>query len=157
MNNFKIIYYGPRFKDSFEMHKNFVKPSENTYEFSFPKFYGLASAKAFYDSVFEDMMDGEVPRKDEMREFQGMSPDVDRNELHFNSNFENGNLDMVVKTGDDTYDLFLRVDTNTKGHTNWFHFEVNKTKKFKTVTFNIVNMSKKDALFNYGMLINYWS
>jgi len=139
------------------MHKNFVKPSENTYEFSFPKFYGLASAKAFYDSVFEDMMDGEVPRKDEMREFQGMSPDVDRNELHFNSNFENGNLDMVVKTGEDTYDLFLRVDTNTKGHTNWFHFEVNKTKKFKTVTFNIVNMSKKDALFNHGMLINYWS
>jgi hypothetical protein len=25
--------YGPRPKDSFEMHKNFIKPSENTYEF----------------------------------------------------------------------------------------------------------------------------
>ena len=40
------------------MHKAFVKPAENTYEFNFPKFYGLSSAKAFYDSVFEDMMDG---------------------------------------------------------------------------------------------------
>ena len=51
---FKIIYYGPRFKDSFEMHKNFVKPSESTYEFAFPRFYGLASAKAFYDSFFAE-------------------------------------------------------------------------------------------------------
>jgi hypothetical protein len=51
---FKIIYYGPRFKDSFEMHKNFVRPQESTYEFDFPKFFGLASAKAFYDSFFAD-------------------------------------------------------------------------------------------------------
>ena len=132
------------------MHKNFVKASENTYEFNFPKFYGIASAKAYYDSVFEDMMDGEAPRREEMREFIGMSPDIAWNELAFNSNFENGNLDMVVKTGENTYDLFLRVDTNTRGHFNWFHFEVGRTKKGRTVTFNIVNMSKKDSLYNHG-------
>jgi hypothetical protein len=130
------------------MHKNFVKPSENTYDFSFPKFYGLASAKAFYDSVFEDMLGGEAPRRDEMREFIGMSPDLDWNELHFNSNFENGNLDMVVKTGEKEYDLFLRVDTNTKGHCNWFHFEVSRTKKGKNAKFNIVNMSKRESMYN---------
>ena len=139
------------------MHKTFVKPAENTYEFSFPKFYGLASAKAFYDSVFEDMMDGEAPIRDEMREFNGMNPDIDANELHFNSNFENGNLDMVVKTGESSYDLFLRVDTNTRGHFNWFHFEVSNTRKSKTVQFNIINMSKKDSLYDHGMQINYWS
>lgn len=111
------------------MHKNFVKPAENTYDFNFPKFYGLASAKAFYDSMFEDMLDGESPVRDDWREFQGMSPDVEWQDLHFNSNFENGNLDMVIKTGENAYDLYLRTDTNTKGHFNWFHFEVSKTRK----------------------------
>jgi hypothetical protein len=60
------------------MHKNFVKPHENTYEFNFPKFYGIANAKAFYDSMFEDFLEGEAPRRDELREFTGMSPDIDR-------------------------------------------------------------------------------
>ena len=51
---FKIIYYGPRYKDSFEMHKHFVKPAESTYDFEFPRFFGLNSAKAFYDSFFAE-------------------------------------------------------------------------------------------------------
>lgn len=51
------------------MHKNFVKPAENTYEFNFPKFYGMAGAKSFYDSVFEDMLNGETPFGNEEREF----------------------------------------------------------------------------------------
>lgn len=125
---FKIIYYGPRFKDSFEMHKSFVKPFENTYEFNFPKFYGIASAKAFYDSFFAEehgLLDEEKP--DDMRAFSGMAPDIEWDELHFNSSFENGNLDMVVRTGEHTYDLFLRADTNTRGHFGWFHFEVSHT------------------------------
>ena len=86
-----------------------------------------------------------------------MSPDIEWNELTFNSSFENGNLDMVVRTAENTYDLFLRVDTNTRGHLGWFHFEVGKTRKGKTVHFNIVNMSKKESMFNHGMQINYWS
>ena len=95
-----------------------------------------------------------------MREFTGMAPDIEWDELHFNSNFENGNLDMVVRTGENTYDLFLRADTNTRGHFGWFHFEVSRTRKGKTCHFNIVNMSKNDAphnLYNHGMQINSWS
>ena len=153
---FKIIYYGPRFKDSFEMHKTYVRPYEQTYDFQFPKFHGLASAKAFYDSFFTGA-DGEKPIRDDMREFKGMAPDAEWDELRFNSNFENGNLDMVVRTGENTYDLFLRADTNTKGHFGWFHFEVGNTKRGKTCHFNIVNMSKPNSLHNYGMLVNYWS
>lgn len=57
---------------------------------------------------------------------------------------------MVVKVNDNEYDLFLRVDTNTKGYFNWFHFEVYKTKKNRTVKFNIVNMSKRDSLYKRG-------
>jgi hypothetical protein len=139
------------------MHKNYVKPSESTYEFEFPKFHGLANAKEFYDSFFADEFDGEKPIRDEWREFKGMAPDIERDELRFNSNFENGNLDMVVRTADNTYDLFLRADTNTKGHFGWFHFEVSKTRRGRTCHFNIVNMSKSDSLHNHGMLINYWS
>jgi len=155
---FKIIYYGPRFKDSFEMHKSFVKPFENTYEFNFPKFYGIASAKAFYDSFFAEehgLLDEEKP--DDMRAFSGMAPDIEWDELHFNSSFENGNLDMVVRTGEHTYDLFLRADTNTRGHFGWFHFEVSHTHRNRTCHFNIVNMSKTESLHNYGMQVNYWS
>ena len=85
-----------------------------------------------------------------MREFIGMSPDLERGEMRFNSNFESGNLDMVVKTGENEYDLFLRVDTNTRGYFNWFHFEVSHTKKGRTVKFNIVNMTKKDSLYKRG-------
>lgn len=46
-----------------------------------------------------------------------MNPKItDRdNVLIFDSNFESGNLDMVCKVSDYEYDLFMRVDTNTKG------------------------------------------
>jgi cytosolic carboxypeptidase protein 2/3 len=37
-------------------------------------------------------------------------------ELTFDSNFESGNLDTVIKKKDYEYDLFMRVDTNTRGH-----------------------------------------
>lgn len=42
--------------------------------------------------------------------------------LKFNSDFEGGNLDAVIQRGSSEFDLFMRVDTNTKGHTNWFYF-----------------------------------
>jgi hypothetical protein len=38
------------------------------------------------------------------------------NELIFDSDFESGNLDMVIKTAEKEYDLYMRVDTNTRGH-----------------------------------------
>ena len=37
-------------------------------------------------------------------------------ELKFDSMFESGNLDMVIKTKPTTYDLYMREDTNTRGH-----------------------------------------
>jgi len=55
------------------------------------------------------------------RIFVGMNPtllegDQLSKELVFDSNFESGNLDMVIKKKDFEYDLYMRVDTNTKGH-----------------------------------------
>jgi hypothetical protein len=58
-----------------------------------------------------------LPREESEREFTGMNPKIDlQNELIFDSNFESGNLDLVIKTGKNEYDLYMRVDTNTRGH-----------------------------------------
>jgi hypothetical protein len=42
----------------------------------------------------------------------------------FNSDFESGNLDMVVQTNSRDFSLYMRVDTNTRGHHQWFYFSV---------------------------------
>ncbi len=63
-----------------------------------------------------------------------MQPSVSCGELRFDSDFECGNLDMVVKAQPCEYDLYMRVDTNTRGHLQWFFFGVSYTQcKFKGV------------------------
>lgn len=44
------------------------------------------------------------------------------NTLKFDSYFEGGNLDCAIKVCKDEYDLYLRPDTNTKGHSLWYYF-----------------------------------
>jgi hypothetical protein len=48
-------------------------------------------------------------------------------ELIFDSLFESGNLDMVIRnkkhlTNEIEYDMYMRVDCNTRGHHQWFYF-----------------------------------
>ena len=69
----------------------------------------------------------------------------------FDSNFECGNLDKVSIVSLTEYNLFLNVDTNTKGHSLWFYFAVTNTEKYKTVTFHILNCTKPIPLFKIGM------
>lgn len=58
-----------------------------------------------------------------------MKPSVGSDCLKFDSHFEGGNLDTVIKCPkDNEYDIFLRVDTNTRGHTNWYYFSVENAK-----------------------------
>jgi hypothetical protein len=45
----------------------------------------------------------------------------------------------------------LQNDINTKGNTQWFFFCVKNVPKNTTVKFNLVNMSKSESLFNFGM------
>ncbi len=58
--------------------------------------------------------------------FIGNNPNLSnvQNKLLFDSRFESGNLDCAIKVAEFEYDLFMRVDTNTKGHTNWYYFKV---------------------------------
>lgn len=59
------------------------------------------------------------------RPFKGMNPTLKPGEsAQFDSFFESGNLDTVVKLNSNEYDLFMRVDSNTRGHLQWFNFTV---------------------------------
>lgn len=51
----------------------------------------------------------------------------------------------------------MQNDVNTQGHTQWFYFRVCNTRKGHTVKFNILNYSKPDSLFNYGMKVSVYS
>ena len=61
--------------------------------------------------------------------FKGMNPCIAENPAHildqelfkvpsliFDSYYESGNLDMAYQLRDYEYDLYMRVDSNTRGH-----------------------------------------
>jgi hypothetical protein len=68
----------------------------------------------------------------------------------FDSAFESGNLDMAVQVKRNEYDCFIRSDTNTKGHTNWYYFKVKSTSE-GPIRINICNMTKTRNLYSKGM------
>jgi hypothetical protein len=49
------------------------------------------------------------------------------------------------------YDLIVKPDINTRGHTQWFYFSVSNTRKGTPIKFNLINMYKGDSLYNRGM------
>jgi hypothetical protein len=78
--------------------------------------------------------------------------------LSFESCFESGNLLRAVQRGDSEYDLMLRADLHTHGHTQWFYFAVTLTHPPEcaegqevTVKFNIINLTKPGSMYNQGM------
>ena len=132
------MYYGFRPKDSLEAHREFSCPDEGKYHFKFPP----------HSNVIDIALLGKKIRPTEPLPFTGMNPDItDPEELVFDSRFESGNLDMAVKTSDNEYDLYMRVDANTRGHHQWFYFSV-QNKSPRKVRFNLVNFTKDDSLYN---------
>lgn len=49
------------------------------------------------------------------------------------------------------YDLIMQNDTNSTGTNQWFYFSVAGLKPGRIYTFSVVNYTKSDSLFNYGM------
>lgn len=68
----------------------------------------------------------------------------------FDSNFEGGNLDAVIRVAKGEYDIFIRVDSNTRGHLQWYDFKV-KNISLQKIKINIVNLSRKKTLYERGM------
>lgn len=80
-----------------------------------------------------------------------MNPSLNlNNEIVFNGSFESGNLDCVIKVKPLEFDLFLRIDANTRGHTAWYFFSI-KNATQSTVTLNICNLKKTSPLYTNGM------
>jgi cytosolic carboxypeptidase protein 2/3 len=53
--------------------------------------------------------------------------------------------------------LLMQNDINTYGYTQWFYFRVMNTTAGQTVKFNILNYTKPDSMFNYGMKVSVHS
>ena len=53
--------------------------------------------------------------------------------------------------GENAYELVLQNDVNTKGNNQWFFFRVRGVPKNTVLRFEIVNLVKKESLFNEGM------
>ena len=68
---------------------------------------------------------------------------MESSSLFVDSYFESGNIDKVFKDSHtQKYHLFMNVDTNTRGHQQWFYFRVRNIKKDTQYKFNIWNFTK---------------
>jgi hypothetical protein len=143
-------FLGPRIPNSLQMHRLWAKKEllggKQSYNFKFPP---------------PGTQNGKRKRVEEPRPFLGMNPNLPAiheakglnydpaAELTFDSFFESGNLDIVQKTSKDTYNLYMRCDTNTSGNHQWFYFAASHTASLacRTVTFNIINFTKPESLY----------
>ena len=71
--------------------------------------------------------------------------------LVFESRFESGNLRRAIQVYNTEYDLILRPDINTRGHTQWYFFSISNTRKNVHYKINIINMQKDESLYHIGM------
>ena len=100
--------------------------------------------------VYRELIDKQVVARPDAglpkRRQSGFSPDV-----LFDSCFETGNLGYAFRTSSTDFALFLRIDTNTRGHTQWFHFRATASESV-AVSFAVLNMSKAKSIFGRGGL-----
>lgn len=84
------------------------------------------------------------------RSFRGMNPTIEDSEVTFDSSFESGNLDAAIRVVSGEYDLFMRIDSNTRGHLQWYYFRV-RNNGLKQIKLNLVNFRRKRTLYERGM------
>ena len=82
--------------------------------------------------------------------YEPVGPEDDT--LIFESRFESGNLRRAIQVYVNEYDLILRPDINTRGHTQWYYFSVKNMRRGRKYKFNIINLLKPDSVYNQGLL-----
>ena len=137
-----IVYYGFRPKDSYKLHDYLSRKHKYPYK----------PPGAFYSLI--DTGKKNRTNKTDIERPVGMIKD--NSNYRFDSAFESGNLDMAIKVKENEYDLYMRVDSNTKGHHQWFYFSV-QSESMNTVKFNVVNFTKSESLYKQGMRIAVFS
>lgn len=60
-------------------------------------------------------------------------------------------LILIFSLDKNEYILTVRPDLSTRGHTQWFYFQVKNTKPDVIYRFNIVNIMKPNCLYSKGM------
>jgi len=138
LKDLNIIYYGFRPDDSLAMHELFTHKERYPYQFPSKSTYMLIN----------------LSRCSKPSRSFGMA--TTNSDHIFDSCFESGNLDLVVKIKEGEYDLYMKADSNTKGRYQWFYFLV-QCKKAGIVRFNIVNFTKKKSFYTEGMRIAVYS
>ncbi|KAJ3113758.1 Cytosolic carboxypeptidase 2 [Phlyctochytrium bullatum] len=71
--------------------------------------------------------------------------------LEFESRFESGNLATATRVGKYHYELMVKKDSNTKGHTQWYYFRVKGLIPHVEYRFDVVNLMKTKSLYSQGL------
>ncbi len=66
-------------------------------------------------------------------------------------------MDSAIYISPNEYDLFMRVDSNTKGHTNWYFFTVQNGNFVGSVRFNICNFRRDKSLYERVCVSFYYT
>jgi hypothetical protein len=137
-----VIYLGWRPANTFELHEKFCGGNS---KYPFYQFH-LCKSTFLSNFIRKYYPDYNFSNK---RPFLGMNPSLKDRLLVFDSDYEGGNLDAVIKKHKD-YELYIRVDSNTRGHCNYFCFKV-RNKEAGVYRFTLVNLSMKRTLYERGM------
>ena len=62
--------------------------------------------------------------------------------LLIDSIMESGNLLQADRIDKNDYNMYMQVDSNSKGHQQWFYFKVVNTRKKRKYLFHIMNFTK---------------
>jgi len=135
---FPVVFHGFRPRDTASMHQAFAGKDS----------YPMPSIPAM--DVYEFLHRNDQRLKDN-RPFTGMNPALAPHELVFDSCFESGNLDKVVKIAEHEFDLYMRADANTRGYHQWYFFSVHNL-HCAQVKFHLLNFTKNESLYSQGML-----
>ena len=128
------VYRGFSPTNSYELHDAFSGSQSYT-----PKEHHLR--------VYRELISKQLMQKNEHIQPRS-APSSAWPQVEFDSFFESGNLAFVFRQ-ESRFSLFLRIDSNTLGHTQWFYFSARSAGKFKAV-FEIKNMSKQNSIFKRG-------
>lgn len=60
-------------------------------------------------------------------------------------------MDFAVRVKPNEYDCFMKSDSNTKGHCNWYFFSVKNHDRIGSIKINVCNIGKIKNLYNKGM------
>ena len=131
-DKYSVAYVGPRYMNSVQINQKY------DYYWRYRERYSLNLA------IIKEAVT-------KVGSQNSLKPKTEDSKYTFDSAFESGNLDLAVRVRPDEFDCFIRSDTNTKGHTNWYFFKVSNRTQSGKIKINICNMTKTTNLYSKGM------